>query len=153
MSVPVNIEHATPADWPQIVALLNSVELPLDGLSEHLETTLVAQMGNEIVGCAGLELYDNLALLRSVAVDRSHQGQGLGQELTTAALDLARVLGVRSVFLLTETAGGFFPRFGFQQTSRSDIPETVQQSVEFTSACPVSALVMVLSLEPYPASL
>lgn len=140
------IEQATPADWPKIVALLNSVELPLDGLSEHLETTLVAHMGNEIVGCAGLELYGDNALLRSVAVDRSHQGQGLGGELTTAALDLARVRGVRSVFLLTETAGEFFPRFGFKQTSRSDVPETVQQSVEFTVACPVSALVMVLSL-------
>ena len=147
MGIPPNIELATPTDWPQIADLLNSVELPLDGLAEHLESTFVAEIGNEIVGCAGLELYGDCALLRSVAVSRFHQGQGLGQKLTLAALDLARMHGTRRVFLLTETAGEFFPRFGFKQTSRSDVPEIVQKSVEFTSVCPVSALVMVLSLE------
>ena len=146
-------EQATPAVWPQIVALLNSVELPLDGLLEHLETTLVVRIDNVIVGCAALELYGDFALLRSVAVDRSHQGQGLGHDLTMAILDLARRLGIRSVFLLTETAGEFFPRFGFKPASRLDVPEVVQQSVEFTSACPVNALVMALSLEQETASL
>ena len=145
-------EQAAPADWSKIVTLLTSVALPLDGLQEHLETTLVARMNDEIIGCAALELYGDLALLRSVAVDKSHHGQGLGLYLTKASLDLAQQRGISRVYLLTETAGEFFPRFGFKSIGRSEVPEAVQQSVEFTSACPVNAMVMVLSLEQEPVS-
>jgi len=109
-------------------------------------------MDDEIVGCSALEVYGDFALLRSVAVDEYHRGDGLGRDLTRAALDLARQRGVSEIYLLTETAGEFFPRFGFKPTSRADVPATVQESVEFTSACPVSALVTVLSLEQEPAS-
>jgi len=35
-----------------------------------------------------------------------------------------------------------FPRLGFEQISRADVPESVQTSVEFQSACPASATVM-----------
>src|SRR2546426_9100157 len=50
---------------------------------------------------------------------------------------------IKSVYLLTETAGGFFPRFGFRAIPRDAVDPAVQRSVEFTSACPTSALVMV----------
>ncbi len=141
------LRNANPEDWPPIEALLGRVELPLDGLREHLETTLVAAQDGQIIGCAALEVYGTSALLRSVAVDKSHQGYGLGHDLTRAALNMAQQRGVRGVYLLTETAGEFFPRFGFKPIRRADVPAAVQQSVEFTSACPVSALVMALSLE------
>jgi amino-acid N-acetyltransferase len=145
-------EQADPADWPQIVALLRSVELPLDGLLEHLGTTLVVRINDKIVGCAALEIYGDLALLRSVAVNKSHQGHGLGHELTQASLDLARQRCISRVYLLTDTAEDYFPRFGFKSIDRSAVPQAVQQSVEFTSACPVSALVMVYSLQEKPTS-
>ena len=51
--------------------------------------------------------------------------------------------GVASVYLLTTTAGGYFPRLGFRLVERSEIPTTVQGSVEFTAVCPASALAMV----------
>ena len=47
-----------------------------------------------------------------------------------------------TVYLLTETAGDFFPRFGFRPTTRAAVPSAVQQSVEFREACPASAVVM-----------
>ena len=47
-----------------------------------------------------------------------------------------------AVYLLTTTAERFFPRFGFEQITRADVPATVQESVEFKSACPASAIVM-----------
>lgn len=136
------IEPATISDLPAIFALLDASELPQAGLPDHLATTIVARDLHEIVGCAALEVYDNAALLRSVAVAPAQRGTGLGQRLTRAALDLARGRGIDQVFLLTETAAEFFPRFGFQAIDRSAVPESVQQSIEFTSACPASALAM-----------
>ncbi len=143
----VKLGRATEADWPEIEALVRRVALPLGGLHEHLGTTLVARIdGGEIGGCAALEPYGDAALLRSVAVAPSRQGRGVGHELTRSALGLARELGVDRVFLLTETAGDFFRRFGFATTNRADVPEAVRASVEFTTLCPESAEVMGMAL-------
>ena len=38
--------------------------------------------------------------------------------------------------------GSFFPKFGFEQITRDQVPQSVQGSVEFQSACPASAIVM-----------
>jgi amino-acid N-acetyltransferase len=43
---------------------------------------------------------------------------------------------------LTTTAERYFPKFGFERIERNDVPASVQASVEFTSACPSSAIVM-----------
>jgi amino-acid N-acetyltransferase len=107
---------------------------------------VLALDADQVVGSGALELYGDAALLRSVAVAPEQRGQGLGQQLTQAALDLARQHGVRQVYLLTETAADFFPRFGFRPIARADVTPAVQRSVEFTSACPQSALVMGASL-------
>ena len=142
----MQIERAQPMDAPALQALLRRSGLPQDGIKDHLATALVVRDGATIVGCAGLELYGAHALLRSVAVDAPARGQGLGQQLTQAALDLARVSGVRDVYLLTETASAFFPRWGFRPIARTAVPVPVQQSVEFRCACPASALVMYTTL-------
>jgi amino-acid N-acetyltransferase len=87
-------------------------------------------------------VYADGALLRSVAVAPGLQRKGIGHQLTEAALQLAQHLRVPAVYLLTNTAANFFPKFGFECIARADVPATVQQSIEFTSACCASAVVM-----------
>ena len=129
-------------DLPEIRALLERLHLPLAGVDEHLPTMLVAREGEQIVGTAALELYADGALLRSVAVEPRRQGKQLGHQLTDAALLLATTQGASTVFLLTTTAERFFPKFGFEQIAREQVPPSVRESVEFQSACPASATVM-----------
>jgi amino-acid N-acetyltransferase len=136
------IEPATTRDLPEICALLERLHLPVDGVAEHLTTMVVAREAGQIVGSAALEMYEDGALLRSVAVEPGHQGRQLGHQLTDAALSLAARQGVTSVFLLTTTAERFFPKFGFEQITREQVPVSVRASVEFQSACPASAIVM-----------
>jgi amino-acid N-acetyltransferase len=81
-------------------------------------------------------------------VDRARRGEGLGHRLTQAALDLAGAHGVNTVYLLTTTAGAFFPRFGFRQITRDQVNPAVQRSVEFTTVCPASAIAMRADLGP-----
>lgn len=140
------IEAARPEELPAILSLLEKSGLPPDGLSDHLATTLVARKDGRVVGSAALELYGTAALLRSVAVDHDLRGQGLGQQLTLAALNLASEHKVSEVYLLTEAAAGFFPRFGFRPISRAVVNPAVQSSIEFTTACPLSAQAMVVRL-------
>jgi len=146
------IAAAASADLPALLALLTQNALPTAGLVDHLDTTLVARDAGRVVGSAALELYGTAALLRSVAVAPELRGQGLGQELTRHALALARRHEIKSVYLLTETAGGFFARFGFRTIPRDAVDPAVQRSVEFTSACPTSALVMRLELRRQPSA-
>jgi amino-acid N-acetyltransferase len=136
------IEPARPSDLPQVRILLERSHLPLDGVDARVHTMLVARDDVHIVGAAALELYTDGALLRSVAVDSAFQGRRLGQQLTEAALLMAQQQGASTVYLLTTTAEKFFPKFGFEQVTRGDVPASVQASVEFQFACPASAVVM-----------
>jgi amino-acid N-acetyltransferase len=136
------VEAAQPQDFDTIAQLLREHKLPIDGLRDHLATTLVARDGDAIVGSAALEVYGDGALLRSVAVAPGRQHAGLGRTLVDAAIDLARARDVDALYLLTTTAERYFPKFGFERIERGDVPAGVQRSVEFTSACPASAIVM-----------
>lgn len=142
----VEVGRASRRDLREISSLLEANGLPPDGLDGHLETTLVAREAGRIVGSAAVEPYGAWALLRSVAVDGEHRGEGLGRRLTLAALGLARRRGAREAFLLTETADAFFARLGFGPVERPAAPEPVRDSVEFVSACPASARAMSADL-------
>lgn len=144
----VVIDTLDSAERDQLFALLIDNDLPVDGLADHLGTTLVARENGLIVGSAALELYEHGALLRSVAVAKSHRGRDVGREVTLAALRLAEQIGSPAVYLLTETAERYFPRFGFERIARADVPASVQRSIEFTSACCASATVMRKWLVP-----
>lgn len=141
------IQAAAETDLPAIRRLLDADHLPLAGVDEHVGTMVVAKDGDEITGAAAVELYPDGALLRSVVVDSSVRGRGLGHQLTEAALRVAKGRGSRTAFLLTTTAENFFPKMGFERISRDDVPTSVQTSVEFQSACPASAIVMRKRLE------
>jgi amino-acid N-acetyltransferase len=140
------IEAARSGDLPAILSLLERGGLPAAGLDQHLEAAVVAREGTRVLGCAAVELYGDAGLLRSVAVDPASRGLGLGIRLTEAALTLARSRGVRTVYLLTETATQFFPRFGFRPISREEVAAAVRRSVEFTEVCAVTAQAMVAEL-------
>jgi amino-acid N-acetyltransferase len=142
----VLISNARKEELPEILALLDECELPREGLADHLATTLIARDGMNIVGCAALELYQEYALLRSVAVKETHRRRGLASCLTTAALDLAKNHQVTTVYLLTETASTFFSKLGFKLIQRSKVPQKVQNSIEFTKLCPQTATVMTMNL-------
>jgi arsenate reductase len=145
-------ERASTQDREAILDLLERSGLPTAGLSEHVADVAVVRDGGRVVGVAALERYADGALLRSVAVDESLRGAGLGHRLTEDAIERARQLGVPTVYLLTTTAENFFSKFGFEQITRDEVPASVRASVEFTSACPASAVVMRRTLTQDPTT-
>ena len=143
----IAIEPADARDRDAILALLDRVHLPQDGLADRFDHAFIAKHNGTIVGSAVLEMYADGALLRSVAVDPALQGSGLGAQLTSTAIARAIELRVPALYLLTTTAERFFPRFGFAPIARDDVPAGLRESVEFRSACPASAIVMKKSLQ------
>src|SRR5262249_52263902 len=125
-----------------VLTLLARHKLPPDGLREHLDTIVVARYADRVVGSAALEIYKEGALLRSVAVAPELRGRGVGMRLSEAAIALGESLQMPAIYLLTTTADAYFPKLGFERIERDAVPETVRASVEFTDACPSSAIVM-----------
>jgi amino-acid N-acetyltransferase len=67
-----------------------------------------------LVGCGALHvMWEDLAEVRTVAVDPASRGHGVGHHIVGRLLETARELGVRRVFCLTFEVE-FFARHGFQ---------------------------------------
>ncbi|MHA1903809.1 MAG: arsenic resistance N-acetyltransferase ArsN2 [Candidatus Thorarchaeota archaeon] len=142
------IENARNEDYPIIVDLLKKNNLPPDGIEPHLDNFLVIRNPEQrveqvsLLGCAGLEIYGNSALLRSVAVHPNAHGNGLGTSLVRHITQIASDRGITRLYLLTDTAEDYFKRIGFSYVSRDLIPEDVKQSIEFTTLCTESPSMM-----------
>lgn len=86
-------------------------------LYEDIQEFWVAELEKgqqrDVVGCGALHvLWEDLAEVRTVAVDPSVQGHGIGHRIVAGLLAQAKQLGVRRVFCLTfETE--FFAKHGF----------------------------------------
>jgi amino-acid N-acetyltransferase len=87
-----------------------------DELQELLPTLFVAEQEGRIVGCAALEIYSwKLAEVRSLAVDKTMQGQGVGKRLVQACLERAREQNILEVMAIT-SSDSFFMSCGFDYT-------------------------------------
>lgn len=148
MSQPFSIRPANADDAPAVEAALRVADLPLDGLHDQFgEAYAVAEADGRLIGVEGIEVHGDSGLLRSAAVHPAWRGKGVGDALTRDRIAWAKRRGLRSLYLLTTTAGDYFPRFGFTAVSRDSAPNEVRHSREFADACPDTALFMSLSLQ------
>ena len=98
-------------------------------LFEDIQEFLVAEREGEVVGCGALHvMWEDLAEVRTVAVDPALAGQGIGSLLLTALIQRAREVGVRKVFCLT-FAVPFFERHGFTEIDDSPVDHDVYEQL------------------------
>jgi amino-acid N-acetyltransferase len=127
--------------------LLVEAGLPAaDITAEHLKHFFFFGPGTDPEGLVGLELYGEVALLRSLAVASGRRGSGLGSRLVEHAEHYARDRGVKSLYLLTTTAEAFFLRRGYARLPREKAPDAIQNTKEFGGICPLSSTFMVKNL-------
>jgi amino-acid N-acetyltransferase len=75
--VPTIVERANREDIASVLSLLQRHGLPVDGADAMGDAVVVARRDGRIVGAAGLELYADRALLRSVVVDAKAQASAI----------------------------------------------------------------------------
>ena len=75
-----------------------------------------------VVGCVALTIvWADLAEVRSLAVDESCRGKGVGSRLTEWCVEEARRLHIRKLFALTYEQR-FFERLGFEVVNKESLP-------------------------------
>jgi amino-acid N-acetyltransferase len=94
-------------------------------LYEDVPEFVVGELDGEVVACGAVHvMWEDLAEVRTVAVDPSLRGQGVGGVLLDSLVSRARDLGVKRVFCLTfET--GFFGRHGFVEIDGTPVDHAV----------------------------
>ena len=138
----LTVAPANDADTPAIVGLLERCELPIVGVAENLHAFAVARHEGVVVGASGVETYGSSGLLRSVAVERSSRGHGVGASLLAHVVARAEREGLSALYLLTTTARAYFERHGFTLCPREEAPAGIRESWEFRTGCPDSAVFM-----------
>jgi amino-acid N-acetyltransferase len=129
------------------IQLLAAAQLPTEDLTAaHCEHFFFAGSPTEPTGLVGLELFGNVALLRSLVVVPAKRGTGEGAALLKHAEDHARSQGVEALYLLTTTAESFFAKHGYQRAVRESAPAAIRACREFADICPATSAFMMRQL-------
>lgn len=149
----VYIRPASSDDLPAVVDLLHAAKLEPNGVEAQFGpqyAVAVDPADGRIVGAAGIELYrdgaDVVGLFRSAAVADDWRNSGIGAALTDDRIAWAERESLQALYLLTQTAAEYWPRFGFARTARTAAPASLMESYEWKSGCPASAVAMTLPL-------
>ncbi len=118
-----------------------------DNMVAGIHDWLVAEAGDQIVGCVSLVFFnDELCEVRSLAVHSDRRGNGLGGDLIAAAIELARTRNMHRVLTLTRSLG-VFERAGFVRDEVHNFPEKVWRDCgpcPFRERCDEVALIYSL---------
>jgi amino-acid N-acetyltransferase len=132
----VLIRPAKTADVKAIRQLVDSYAAPGRMLSketvtlyESVQEFVVAEENGVLVGCGALHiLWEDLAEVRTVAVKKELQKQGIGHQILEAIIKRAREVGVGRIFCLTFQTE-FFGRHGFVEIEGTPVEPDVYKEL------------------------
>lgn len=125
------IRHATIQDIKSVYDMLQffgekgeMIPRPLTQLYDHIRDFVVyiSPETGKIAGCCALQFcWEDLAEIRSLAVDSAYHGRGIGRMLVESMITEARSFGITRLFTLTYQPG-FFEKLQFSQIEREELP-------------------------------
>lgn len=97
----------------------------LSELYDHLRDFFVFVRNRKVIGICALHIcWEDLAEIRSLAVEEEDQKRGIGAKLVKACLEESKSLGVKRVFALTYQPE-FFERLGFKRVDKTVLPHKI----------------------------
>ncbi|MBN1641615.1 MAG: N-acetyltransferase [Anaerolineae bacterium] len=126
------VRRATLADVEDMHALINAyaddgwmLHKSRNKLYQNIRDFLVAEKDGQFAGCCALHvIWSDLGEIRSLAVAKAFQNNGVGRRLAIAALRDAAELRLPRVFALTYQHA-FFVRLGFTEVDKATLPQKV----------------------------
>jgi amino-acid N-acetyltransferase len=97
----------------------------LNELYETLRDFMVCEVEGDVCGVCALHImWDDLAEIRSLAVENRFQRHGIGRNLVKHCLREARNLGITRTFALTYHPD-FFKKLGFYDIDKAALPQKI----------------------------
>lgn len=101
------------------------LSLGINEIYEKILEFVVWEEDGVVVGCCALHpTWDDLAEIRSVAVNPTIGKRGIGKALVERSIETATMLGIDKVFLLTYVPG-FFGKLGFTEVEKEELPKKI----------------------------
>jgi amino-acid N-acetyltransferase len=130
VSKEVTVRRARTSDVPAVRRLIDVyvrdgilLDKAMVTLYEDIQEFWVAERDDdgEVIGCGALHvMWEDLAEVRTLAVDPQLKGVGVGHQLLAKLLQTARWLGVRRIFCLTFELD-FFAKHGFVEIGETPV--------------------------------
>jgi amino-acid N-acetyltransferase len=128
----LNIRKARISDLKQAQKLINDfakrgqmIPRSLNELYETLRDFVVCESEGNICGVCALHImWEDLAEIRSLAVDNRLQRHGIGKNLVNHCIREAEDLGIKRIFALTYQPE-FFRKLGFSDTDKAALPQKI----------------------------
>ena len=128
----LKIRKAQISDLKYVQKLINDYakkeEMIPRSLNELYETVrdfvVYEEHGNIYAVCALHIMWEDLAEIRSLAVNKHYQKRGIGKKLVQKCLKEARALGIKKVFALTYCPE-FFKKLGFIDIDKASLPQKI----------------------------
>lgn len=96
---------------------------------EQLQEFLVAEIDGSVIGCGALHvMWEDLAEVRTLAVQPDQARHGIGSQVLEQLLANARELGIKRVFCLTFMKD-FFARHGFVEIDDTPVGHEVYEQL------------------------
>jgi amino-acid N-acetyltransferase len=128
----VKIRKAKISDLRQVHKLINEyakkeemIPRSLSELYEDVRDFIVCECDGNVRGvCALHVMWEDLAEIRSLVVEKEYQKMGMGKNLVKHCLTEAKMLGLQKVFALTYHPE-FFRKLGFADADKSSLPQKI----------------------------
>ena len=128
----MKIRKAKISDLKQAQKLVNDyakieqmIPRSLNELYETVRDFIVCELNGNVCGVCALHImWEDLAEIRSLAVENKHQKKGIGRNLVKQCLKEAKALGIKKVFALTYQPE-FFKKLGFADIDKASLPQKI----------------------------
>jgi arsenate reductase (glutaredoxin) len=121
--------------------------LPVDDLNESPRRFFTFNtLAGSHVGYGGFEQHGRDVLIRSVTVEPTYRGKGIGRNLVALLLREAFDQDARATWLLTMDAQAFFEKAGFKHVSREIAPAAILATRQAAGLCPAAAALLSRSI-------
>ena len=110
------------------------LERSYETINNSINDFVVIENHNEIIASAGLRLYkeENIGEIYALVVNKNFHNSDTSSKLMELLIQKASSLNLKSIFALSKYGGRFFFRFDFVESELSSLPESRQNSYDYS---------------------
>ena len=110
------------------------LERSYETINNSIDDFVVIENHNEIIASSGLRLYkeENIGEIYALVVNKNFHNTDTSSRLMELLIQKASSLNLKSIFALSKYGGRFFFRFDFVESELSSLPESRQNSYDYS---------------------